>query len=73
MTSVILNVPEISCEHCEHAITEALTPQEGVHSVRVDIPAKRVHLEFDESRINLQQVGAILEEEGYEVESSVPA
>jgi hypothetical protein len=30
MTSVTLNVPDISCEHCQHAITAALSPVEGI-------------------------------------------
>ena len=38
MKTVVLNVPDISCEHCERAITGALTPVEGVRTVTVDIP-----------------------------------
>ena len=38
MATSILNVPDISCEHCERAITNALTPISGVRSVNVDIP-----------------------------------
>ena len=30
MSNVILNVPDISCEHCERAITDALSPVGGV-------------------------------------------
>ncbi len=37
MNTVTLNVPDISCEHCERAITGALSPVDGVRSVRVDI------------------------------------
>lgn len=69
MAKAILTVPEISCEHCEMAITEALTPQVGIVSVKVDIPDQLVHLEFDESQINLERVEELLEEEGYPVAS----
>nr|MBA2362273.1 heavy-metal-associated domain-containing protein [Chloroflexia bacterium] len=46
--TVTLNVPDISCEHCERTVTQALTPVEGVQAVRVDIPAKQVRVEYDE-------------------------
>lgn len=69
MAKAILTVPEISCEHCEMTITETLAPQVGIVSVKVDIPEQLVHLEFDESQINLERVEALLEEEGYPVAS----
>lgn len=69
MSNVILDVPEISCEHCSQAITKALQPQEGVRSVSVDIPTQKVHLEYDEGTITLDQVKAILAEEEYPVEA----
>jgi copper chaperone CopZ len=67
MTRVTLSVPEISCEHCEHAITEALTPVQGVKAVQVDIPARTVQLDFDESQLTLEKVKEILQEEEYPV------
>jgi copper chaperone CopZ len=69
MTRVTLTVPEISCEHCEHAITEALQPVAGVRSVQVDIPAHLVKLEFDEATLSLDRVKEILAEEEYPVAS----
>lgn len=70
MAKVTLTVPDISCEHCQRAILNALQPQEGVASVQVDIPTKKVHLDFDPSRISLEQVNAILDDEGYPVAST---
>ena len=69
MSSVTLNVPDISCEHCERAITGALSPVEGVRSVSVDIPARQVHLDFDADKVNIDQMRDILQEEDYPVES----
>jgi copper chaperone CopZ len=69
MATTILNVPDISCEHCQNAITKALTPVEGVQSVSVDIPAKRVTVGYDESKVGVDRFKAILEEEEYPVES----
>jgi copper chaperone len=68
MTQVILDVPNIECEHCEATVTRALTPLAGVHSVRVDIPAHLVTLDYDERLLNLDKVKDALQEEDYPVE-----
>jgi copper chaperone CopZ len=73
MSKVVLDVPEISCEHCSQAITNALQPQAGVKLVKVDVPTQKVHLEFDEQTISLEKVKEILAEEEYPVEAVVPA
>jgi copper chaperone CopZ len=41
MATTVLNVPDISCEHCERTITGALSPVEGIRPVDVDIPPGR--------------------------------
>ena len=69
MNTVILNVPDISCEHCERTITNALQPVEGVQSVRVDIPGKQVHVDYDEAHIKVDKMKEIRQEEDYPVES----
>jgi copper chaperone len=69
MATVTLNVPDISCEHCERTINEALAPVAGVRSVRVDIPAKRVQVDYDDSSIDVDKMKAILQDEDYPVES----
>lgn len=66
-TRNLLTVPDISCEHCERAIKGALEPLEGVESVRVDIPAHTVAIEFDERRVGLDQIKTVLLEEEYPV------
>lgn len=69
MTQVTLNVPDISCAHCEKTIVEALRGKPGVQAVAVNIPGKIVLLKYDEGRINLDEVREILDEEGYPVAS----
>jgi copper chaperone len=70
MTQVTLNVPDISCAHCEKTIVEALRGKEGVQAVAVSVPSKHVLLKYDESKIALEQVKEILDEEGYPVSST---
>ncbi len=67
---VTLSVPDISCGHCEQTVMNALQGQPGVTGVRVDIPKKVVYLKYDENALSLEQVGEILEEEGYPIAAS---
>ena len=69
MSNVTLRVPDISCEHCERTITNALTPVEGVRSVQVDIPAKEVQVDYDEAKVDVDRMKEILNEEDYPVQS----
>ena len=69
MSKVVLDVPEISCEHCSQTITNVLKPQAGVQKVQVDVPTHKVHLEYDEGKISLERVKKILEDEEYPVEA----
>ncbi len=68
-TTSVLSVPDISCGHCEQTITGALAPLDGVQSVRVDIPTKKVSVEYDPSVVTVDRFKAVLEEEDYPVES----
>ena len=71
MAQTVLNVPDISCEHCQRTITNALTPVAGVRAVDVDIPARQVRVEYDELAVDVDRMKEILREEEYPVESVV--
>jgi copper chaperone len=71
MATTVLNIPDISCEHCERTITNALTPVEGVRMVQVDIPTRQVRVEYDEAQVSVDQMKDVLQEEDYPVESAV--
>ncbi len=70
MATTILTVPDISCEHCERAITNALSPVAGVRSVAVDIPARQVRVDYDETTVDINRMKEILQEEDYPVASA---
>ena len=70
MAQITLSIPDISCEHCERTITEALTPLDGVRTVKVDIPAKQVNVDYDESAVDVDKFKAVLQEEDYPVASA---
>ena len=69
MATTVLNVPDISCEHCQRTITEALQPVDGVQSVNVDIPSKQVTIQYDASVVDVERFKEVLQEEEYPVES----
>jgi copper chaperone len=73
VASTILNVPDISCEHCEKTITQALSPLEGVRNVGVDIPRRQVRVDYDDAIVNVQRLQEVLAEEEYPVESVASA
>ena len=67
MAQTTLSVPDISCEHCERTITETLSPVDGVKSVKVDIPAKAVTVDYDEATVSVDRFKELLKEEDYPV------
>lgn len=69
MRTVVLSVPDISCEHCERVVSGALTPLPGVRSVKVDIPAAKVEVEYDEGKADIDQMKQALAGEDYPVQA----
>jgi copper chaperone len=67
MTTMTISVPEIHCDHCKHAIEGALAPLPGVASARVDVRARSVTVEVDETMTDRARLVAAIEEQGYEV------
>lgn len=66
MEKLVLNVEGMSCSHCENRVKKAVTALEGVTSVTVDLAAKKVTVEYDESKSRPDFKTAI-EEHGYKV------
>ena len=73
MRTVVLSVPDISCEHCERTVTQALGRTAGVRHVEVDIPAKQVRVSYDEGAVDLERLKAALQAEDYPVASVAAA
>ncbi len=67
MTQAVLSVPDISCEHCARTVTNALSPLGGVERVAVDIPAKRVTVDYDAAHVDVAKISAVLADEDYPV------
>jgi copper chaperone len=67
VATTVLTVPDISCEHCERAVKNALEPLTGVSSVEVNIPEHLVRVNFDESQVGIDAMRDALAEEEYPV------
>ncbi len=65
---VTLGVTGMSCMHCVKAIKAALGQLDGVKDVQVDLEAKTVSVDYDESLINRDVLVKALGEAGYGAE-----
>jgi copper chaperone len=67
MESTTLVAPDISCEHCQHAIEGAVGKMEGVKQVKVDIPTRTVQVEYDPKLVTLARIEEVMDDVGYTV------
>jgi len=65
MTEVKLQVNGMSCQHCVNSVEKAL--KEVGAKGNVDLKGSSVTVEFDESKISLDNVKEAIEEQGYDV------
>lgn len=66
MVERVYRVPEVSCQHCVKAITDALTKIDGVSAVNVDLESKLVTVQSNASVAD-GQLRSGIEEAGYEI------
>ncbi|MDA8311809.1 MAG: heavy-metal-associated domain-containing protein [Actinomycetota bacterium] len=64
--TTVYTVPGMSCDHCKHAVSEALSSVPGVRTVEVDIDTKVVTI-LGDGLID-SALRAAIEEAGYEAE-----
>ena len=67
MTSKIINVEGMSCDHCKMAVTKAVSALEGVSSVAVSLENKTVSVDFEEERLPIDAIKQAIEGQGYDV------
>ena len=64
MPRVVLEAPDISCDHCIMTIEKAVTKL-GAQFVAGDPATKIVTLDYDPDSVSLQAIEEAMEEEGY--------
>ena len=67
MESTTLIAPDISCEHCQHAIEGAVGKMQGVNKVEVDIPTKAIQVSYDPQQVSVAKIEEVLDDIGYTV------
>lgn len=67
MKHVLLQAPEIHCDHCKMSIEGAVGALEGVSSVEVAIADATVDITYDDSATDLVAIKHTIEEQGYAV------
>jgi copper chaperone len=60
-------VPDVHCEHCDHAIRGALEVLGGVERAKVDLESKEVTVTYDDAKVAREQLIVTIEDEGYPV------
>ena len=67
MTTVTLEAPDISCDHCIASIEKAVTKLPGVQFRSGDPGRKQVTVDYDPGAVELEAIERAMEEEGYPV------
>ena len=68
MKTITLNVPGMSCSHCEMAISGAVKGLDGVESVNVNLNDKIVTVTYDSGKLAERKIKSAIEEQGYDIE-----
>lgn len=67
MAHKILNVEGMSCDHCVQTIQKAVKGLSGIRKVVVTLDKKEVHVDFDESKTDVEAISEKITNAGFEV------
>ncbi|WP_026575937.1 copper chaperone CopZ [Bacillus sp. UNC438CL73TsuS30] len=67
MEKVSLNVIGMSCGHCVNAVEGSVGALNGVSSVKVDLKAEKVDVEFNPNEVSLDKIKETIDDQGYDV------
>jgi Cu+-exporting ATPase len=67
MTKLVLKVKGMHCASCSVLIDKLLGSQPGVTSIKTSYGAEKTAVEFDESKISLEQMDAFVHKIGYDI------
>ncbi|NLB51389.1 MAG: copper chaperone CopZ [Syntrophomonadaceae bacterium] len=62
-----LNVEGMSCMHCVNAVKKSVESLPGISKVDVDLNGKKVQVEFDPEKVDLEKIKEMVEDAGYDV------
>lgn len=64
MSTAVLKIEGMTCNHCVAAVERALKAQDGVRSARVDLETGTAEVDLD-GAVGTEQLTSAVEEEGY--------
>lgn len=65
MTHLTLPITGMHCASCAANITRKLTRLPGVHAISVSFATERAHVEFDETKVSIEDMNAEISKLGY--------
>jgi copper chaperone len=68
MEKVTLNVQGMSCGHCVKAVEGSVGELNGVSSVKVNLKANTVDVEYNNQEVTLDKIKETIDDQGYDVE-----
>ncbi len=63
--TIVLNVPDMTCGHCELSVQEALDELDGVERAKADHTTGNVEVAYEEGKVGTEQFREAIEEVGY--------
>ena len=67
MTSILLQVPEVHCDHCKSSLEGAVGALDGVERVEVVIADATLDVDFNKDKVELDVIKTAIEDQGYAV------
>ncbi|PAE44022.1 copper chaperone CopZ [Neobacillus sp. YX16] len=68
MEKITLNVQGMSCDHCVKAVEGSVGELNGVSSVKVNLKANTVDVEYNNQEVTLDKIKETIDDQGYDVE-----
>lgn len=68
MEKVTLNVQGMFCDHCVKAVEGSVGELNGVSSVKVNLKANTVDVEYNNQEVSLDKIKETIDDQGYDVE-----
>ncbi|WP_147534079.1 copper chaperone CopZ [Bacillus marasmi] len=68
MENITLKVAGMSCDHCVKAVEGSVGELNGVQTVKVDLKAGTVNIEFNPEAVTLATIKETIDDQGYDVE-----
>ena len=70
MAKATLKINGMTCEHCVKAVADAVTGTDGVSKAKINLKKGEAKVNFDDSIVTVEQIGAAVSDAGYEFVSA---